>query len=358
MIERKLIDRLYEGKGCLMKIIFSLIISLMILNAESLGEDLREDTRYSENDPKAYTMYDLKHNIDVIKKATEKIGTRRLDNNIWVYTEEFAKRFGMPKRWIGEEDFKGALAIAYRQEIYAIKECGYFQSWENCREFREMDVLDIYVPHNLETIPWNTDKLYGTNFVADFNSSKYWLKPYHFKEGKSAEIYNLDRNVVEHNKDKLTEQSYKDLISYIGFESVEPGIDSIVYAHRFKSDGFGEGGGGWVHSFHRNIFDGIDLITIHGMSGFSTSGDGEMQIWLDSMKDYETKKAQLIKKYPDIIAKNGSFKKSPNHKTDFPTDHKIYPGKSFMERMKKYKEEHKENSFFEYFKKNINNNKN
>ena len=331
----------------------------MILNAESLGEDLREDTRYSENDPKAYTMYDLKHNIDVIKKATEKISTRRLDNNIWVYTEEFAKRFGMPKRWIGEEDFKGALAIAYRHEIYAIKECGYFQSWENCREFREMDVLDIYVPHNLETIPWNTDKLYGTNFVADFNSSKYWLKPYHFKEGKSAEIYNLDRNVVEHNKDKLTEQSYKDLISYIGFESVEPGIDSIVYAHRFKSDGFGEGGGGWVHSFHRNIFDGIDLITIHGMSGFSTSGGGEMQIWLNNgnIWNFRDENSEDFRKrnseYALLFTDTKKINYIKRHKNVQP-DHKIYPGKSFMERVKMYKEEHKENSFFEYFKKNIN----
>lgn len=350
----KNIDFIFK-KGCIMKIIFSLIISLMILNAESLGEDLREDTRYSENDPKAYTRYDLKHNIEVIKKATEKISTRRLDNNIWVYTEEFAKRFGMPKRWIGKEDFKGALAIAYRQEIYAIKECGYFQSWENCREFREMDVLDIYVPHNLETIPWNTDKLYGTNFVADFNSSKYWLKPYHFKEGKSAEIYNLDRNIVEHNKDKLTEQSYKDLISYIGFESVEPGIDSISYAHRFKSDGFGEGGGGWVYSFHRNIFDGIDLITIHGMSGFSTSGDGEMQIWLG---ENIYNKKNKTKRDLEILENSKKLPGEYIHK-DRDVHHKIYTGKFFMTRMKQYKEANKENSFFEYFKKNINkNNKN
>ena len=328
------------------KIVFNLIISLMILSIESFGEDLREDRRYSENDPKAYTMYDLKHNIEVIKKATEKISTRRLDNNVWVYTEEFAKRFDMPKRWIGEEDFKGALAIAYRDEIYNVRTCGYFQSWEGCREFESQCVLDIYVPHNSETIPWNTDKSYAHKYGGGAYSSSHWLK---FEKGVNGEF---------------TPQGQKDLESFRGYEGEwhlggRVGIDSITWAHRFKSDGFGEsGGGGYVRSFHRNIFEGIDIITIDMTCNFATSGDGEMQIWLDSMKDYETKKAQLIKKYPDIMAKNGMFRKSPNHKTDFPTDHKIYPGKSFMERMKKYKEEHKENSFFEYFKKNINNNKN
>lgn len=112
--------------------------------------------------------------------------------------------------------------------------------------------------------------------------------------------------------------------------------------------------GGYVRSFHRNIFEGIDIITIDMTCNFATSGDGEMQIWLGeniyNKKNKTKRDLELLensKKLPgEFIHKNRDV------------HHKIYPGKSFMERMKKYKEEHKENSFFEYFKKNINNNKN
>lgn len=323
-------------------IILSLIITISVLNAGWFEEDLREDTKYSKNDPKAYTMYDLKHNLDVIKKVTNRISTKRLDNNVWVYTKEFAKRFGMPKRWIGGKDFKGALALAYRDEIYNVRTCGYFQSWEGCREFENQCVLDIYVPHNSKTIPWNTDKSYAYKYGGGAYSSSQWLK------------FEQDAN------GKFTPQGQKDLESFRGYKGEwnlggRVGIDSITWVHRFKSDGFGQSsGGGWVRSFHRNVYDGIDLISIDGMCNFSTSGDEEMQVWLSSMKDHKSRIAQLVKKYPDIMAKNGMFRKSPNHRTDYPVHHKIYPGKNFMERMKKYKEVNKENSFFEYFKKNIN----
>ena len=326
-----------------MKIIFSLIISLMILNVGLSAEDLREDTRYSENDPKAYTLYDLKHNMEVIKKATEKISTRRLDNNVWVYTEEFAKRFGMPKRWIGGEDFKGALALAYRDEIYNVRTCGYFQSWEGCREFENQCVLDIYVPHNSETIPWNTNKYYAHGSGGGAYSSSHWLE------------FEKDAN------GKFTPQGQKDLESFRGYKGEwhlwgKVGIDSIVWAHRFRSDGFGESGGnGSVSSFHRNIFEGIDIITINMTCNFATSGDGEMQIWLaENIYNKQNKTKRDLELLENSKKLPGAF----IHKNR-DVHHKIYPGKSFMERIKVYKEEYKENSFFEYFKKNINkNNKN
>jgi hypothetical protein len=38
-------------------------------------------------------------------------GPHEVDPNIWVYTEEFSKRFGMPRKWV-DDQLIGAEAIA------------------------------------------------------------------------------------------------------------------------------------------------------------------------------------------------------------------------------------------------------
>jgi len=327
------------------KTIITIFLSMTIFQVGLFGKDLRENKNYSKNDPRAYTRYDLKHNIEVVKKVTKNISTKRLDNNVWVYTQEFAERFNMPKRWIGDKNFKGALALAYRDEIYKVRTCGYFQSWEGCREFEDECVLDIYVPNDSKTIPWNTEKQYSYRYGGGAYNSPHWLKFYKDFEGKV-----------------LTPQGKKDLESFRGYEGDwvlggRVGIDSVTWAHKFKSDGFGKGGGGYVRSFHRNIFEGIDLISIDIECRFARSGDKEMQIWLSSMNDHATRKAKYAEKHPDAVMKNGLFRKF-YHRSDFPVHHKIYMDKNFMIRMEEYKEANKSSSFFEYFKKNINKNTN
>ena len=311
-------------------------------------DDLRDDKNFAKDNPKAYTKYDREHTLEVIKKISKRISVKRLDNNIWAYTKEFAKRFDMPKRWIGKSDYKGALALAYRQEIYSVQDCGYFQSWDNCRKVSNECVLDVYVPHNSKTIPWNTNKMYGDSYGGGVYSSSHWLRPYHYKDGKDSGNDALGYGALEKKKEKLTEQSYKDLLAYRGYESGNnaSGIDSITWAHRFKSDGFGEGSSGAVRSFHRNVLDGIDLITINGMCNFARSGDGEMQIWLGGGDNEKSKK---LREYNKRFKKNGFIRR---HK-DTKVSHKIYPGKSFMQRVKTYQEANSNKSFFKYFEKNI-----
>ncbi len=330
-------------------IIFIIMIFSNSLFAGWFEKDLREDTSYKKNNPKAYAPYDINRNKDILKRLKKRPSPSLAHQYVWVYTKKFAKRFGMPKRWIGQDDFKGALALAYRQELKNDRWCGYFGDIDNCRELDNQCVLDVYVPHNSKTVPWNSDDKMGktyqgadsVRFLTLFRNTEYEKKKHTDKYGKLPSWYYIGS---EGQKDY-------DNLNALGKNS-KAGIDGITWAHRFKRDGFGQGGGGTVRSFHRNILDGIDLISIKGMCNFASSGDKEMQIWLGNAKYYKEFRAIFIKKHPDAIMKNGLYRKM-RHKEDFPTNHKIYPGKSFMLRLKEYNDTNKKNGFFEYFKKNI-----
>ena len=91
-------------------------------------------------------------------------GTYQKDNHVWVYTSEFAKRFGMPEKWIDDE-LEGAEALAYRidLDLYGVK-CGYFGEQETCFPSKAC-IMDMYIDDSTN-LPWNTerrfDSLYGS----------------------------------------------------------------------------------------------------------------------------------------------------------------------------------------------------
>ncbi len=310
------------------------------------GEDLREDKRYAQSDWQAYTYYDRRFNVDVLKKIPKR-RAGNVDSHVWVYTSTFAKRFDMPSRWIGGEDFKGAIALAYKKRIVDLRTCGYFGDLESCREMNVNCTLDVYVPHQSKTIPWNTDKMYGRPYSP--HNSRRFLLPFHYKDGKKRK-QNFGLNVLENeiNKAKITEQSYRDLRSYVG----ENGIDSVKTAFQFDKDGFGQQDGiVRVVEFHRNVLDGIDLITLQGLCRFANTGDGEAQIQFDENINNSEKNKKKIAYNVAILDRYG--KNGGTHK-NMRSDHIVYPGASFMKRVKAYQEANKSSDFFEYFKKNIN----
>ena len=320
------------------------------------GEDLREDKRYAKDDWRAYSDYDRFYNLAVLK-LLGKPKSSVVDDTVWVYTSSFAKRFGMPKRWIGDKDFKGALALAYRVELIGRKTCGYFGDWNNCREIDTRCLLDVYTNHDSKTIPWNTKNqsgiAYGGGQTND--TSRFWLRSFKYRDGKRRK-QNFGLSVLANKREAVTPQSFKDLEHYRGFslKNTRPGIDSISWAHRFKKDGFGEGSGGRVIEFHRNVLDGIDLITIGGMCNFASSGDAEMQIDFSSENEETAKNREY---------NNNNFYrgKRPGHLVgnhrNMKVNHRIYPGKNFMQRVKAYDTANKKHGFFEFFKKNINKSK-
>ena len=73
---------------------------------------------------------------DAFTSKTGRKGSYTEDINMWVYTSEFAKRFGMPKEWI-DDSLKGADAVAFRVETRTARDCNLFRDPSNCQIYRQ-----------------------------------------------------------------------------------------------------------------------------------------------------------------------------------------------------------------------------
>ena len=105
-------------------------------------------------DKETYLKYDDFHTPKGFKNS-KRSGTYKKDPHIWVYTSSFAKRFGMPKRWI-DDSLKGAQAIAFRYDydVYGIT-CGLFGDIDKCSPSTAC-VVDLYIKDSTN-LPWNND---------------------------------------------------------------------------------------------------------------------------------------------------------------------------------------------------------
>lgn len=77
------------------------------------------------------------------------------DIHVWTYTQDFARRFGMPGKWIAKESLGDAVALAFRVERDVAGVCGAGFDLKNCRRF-ERCMWDIYLPDDAP-IPWYVD---------------------------------------------------------------------------------------------------------------------------------------------------------------------------------------------------------
>lgn len=98
------------------------------------------------------------------------------DNNVWVYTKEFADLFGMPAKFI--EDVKGVAAAAFRIEDSGYQECGFGGQVNACRKV-EQCLLDLYFDESKTPLPWASD--IKTQWLPWYSSMR-WLRPLDPKE--------------------------------------------------------------------------------------------------------------------------------------------------------------------------------
>ena len=114
-----------------------------------------------------------------LRKPRKGQGTYLKDPNVWVYTNAFAERFGMPKKWV-DDSLEGAEAIAYRVEVSNIEQCGFFGEVENCRP-QPSCVYDVYLKDgDSAKLPWGSHKPANwrddssTNLLSIQNAEDYW----------------------------------------------------------------------------------------------------------------------------------------------------------------------------------------
>lgn len=94
------------------------------------------------------------------------------DINVWVYTSEFAERFGMPERWI-DDDLRGAYAVAYRIETLPVR-LMLPHKGPNVSIPQRMCVLDLYVSATAP-IPWIAGSRTGFKYYPP--RSAHYLAP-------------------------------------------------------------------------------------------------------------------------------------------------------------------------------------
>ncbi len=95
------------------------------------------------------------------------------DNNVWVYTQQFADTFGMPPEGIYTE-LKGIEAAAFRIEDCNYKMCGMGRKAENCMANYRC-ITDIYIDETKTPLPWSTDQ--KADWLANYNSTRWLSTP-------------------------------------------------------------------------------------------------------------------------------------------------------------------------------------
>lgn len=93
------------------------------------------------------------------------------DNNVWVYSKEFADLFGMPAKHI--EGVQGIAAAAFRIEDTSYQQCGFGGRVDACRKVEEC-LLDLYFDESKTPLPWATD--IKSQWQPAYASMR-WLRP-------------------------------------------------------------------------------------------------------------------------------------------------------------------------------------
>lgn len=163
-------------------------------------------------------------------------GTYRQDVNIWVYTRQFAKRFGMPEQWI-DDNLKGAQAIAYRNIWLPGADCNV--RIDKCNS-STMSFVDVYVDSDVP-LPWlvpaNNKEFRNTCWGA---VSSCFLKP---PQGPDSEYMR---------------RRYAPALEGVGYWRISGGRNSWAVENKKILD------------FQRDLYPGIDFISLT-LAGFEAS---------------------------------------------------------------------------------------
>jgi hypothetical protein len=184
------------------------------------------------------------HNVEPVKGRK----TFTKDPNVWVYSSAFAKRFGMPEKWI-DDSLVGAEAVAYRVQRSNTLSCGYFGDAERCRPSYDC-IFDVYLKdEDSANIPWSSHK--------------------------SAEWSNWDssRRFLAVQKEEDLWYWYDEIEDRRYIRTGPIGIRSVVYVEGPPSKRydwvFSGQGPMRVREYRRDFYQGLDLIELSGCMAVS-----------------------------------------------------------------------------------------
>lgn len=189
------------------------------------------------------------------------------DNNIWVYTKEFADLFGMSAQFV--EGIEGAEAAAFRIEDTSYQTCGFGGRVENCKKV-EQCLIDLYFDESKIPLPWATDK---KSEWLPWYSSMRWLR-----SGDQAWLYEQEtpKGVIRNEALKSPLVAFADPISK----------RQAIFTSNVGSDRGGEDeitGSLVVIGYSRQIYKNLTVVNLR--LGCTINQPKTVNIRLDAKKD-------------------------------------------------------------------------
>jgi hypothetical protein len=213
-------------------------------------------------------------------------GVHLKDNNVWVYTSAFAKRFGMPSEWT-DDTLKGAEAVAYRVEWDSMQQCGFFSDPKNCRPI-ERCILDLYLTdEQSRKLPWKTSHPQG--FIA-YSSVQF-----------------------------LTQQSPQDSVAWdpkrgaTDMYHFRPGLDSLSWVSGPPREGkvfSASSDGVHMRAYDRELIPGLDFLQLSVDCNFPTQKEKVRLFFMEKQPRHEDYGFRRVDA-------QGSLKASPEDKARF-----------------------------------------
>lgn len=145
-----------------LKIILSLVNAMLLSVTAFAQNPVEQEFRYYD-EPKTWEQR-------FTFEGQSRPGPYEVDPNVWVYTEEFSARFGMPKQWI-DPTLKGIEAAAWRRISKGNQSCGWAGKKLACKEEYSC-YLDVYIDERKHPLPWGSEQ--RVDWDNDFTSLR-WL---------------------------------------------------------------------------------------------------------------------------------------------------------------------------------------
>lgn len=197
-----------------------------------------------EANANTYT-YDEKFTALAIKARPNGGSVFTVDPYQWVVTSAFAKKFGMPQRFV-DDSLIGAEAIAYKIVTGTNQTCGYGRNAEACAP-SQYCLFDFYVKKEAN-LPWQDDRPQGFRQIASHLSTRF----VNSADKKQHSYYN--ENFPSNQNSYVGSRIGLGNAFFVRNTNKKVGDTNDIFTH------------GWLETFDREFVHGIDLFSINNCS--------------------------------------------------------------------------------------------
>lgn len=261
------------------------------------------------------SSYEKKHTHLAVEHS-QAGSTYIVDPHVWVYTSAFAKRWGMPKKWI-DDSLQGAEAIAYKVANEGYVTCGYFRDPEACIP-KQNCLFDFYI-NKTANLPWQNEQLQGQQFFYPYRSLSFL----------TAKVETDSVNYNENFPYKFNQYA-----AVVGFDNTYYAVN--LDPVKLKASNYDIA---FLREFDRIKFKSMDFISVEGSCGFIGST--------------ERGQSEFVIAEPSVIdGKPGPYFGKLN--SSLPIHHRVILPDDYANRVRTHHEKHYGDHLWAAIKNNLN----